>query len=177
MILLPQTFNENDWFVLISLLIAYAGVLRLPRLFPRTIAILVMFFSLTLAKGADNTLGVKPLDLYDTNEIPKFDLTDMLTWAIYPAAGYLFIYLYHRLRLNGMSIAVFIVLCSLFGIAFEAVCVYFNVFHYKGWTLLYSFITYLIVQSLTLLLFEYLQRHYKEHKKRNSKNMGWRRSG
>lgn len=88
--------NENDWFIIITLCTAYTLVYRLPSLFPRSLSILVMFFSLSLAKGADNTLGVKPLDLYDTNELPIFDIIDLLTWAIYPAAGYLFIYFFHR---------------------------------------------------------------------------------
>jgi hypothetical protein len=164
MIVFHPNINENDWFIVICLLLAYALVFRLPRLFPKSISALVMFFSLSLAKGADNTLGVKPLDLYDTNEIPKFDVIDLFTWAIYPAAGYLFIYLYHRLGVRGAYISIFIIICSLLSTWFEYICVQFKVFHYKEWTLTYSFITYLLVQQLTILLFEFLKYKYREAK-------------
>jgi hypothetical protein len=159
--MLPKTMNENDWFIIITLCTAYTLVYRLPSLFPRSLSILVMFFSLSLAKGADNTLGVKPLDLYDTNELPIFDIIDLLTWAIYPAAGYLFIYFFHRQRISGIYTAIYLIICAQLATWFEWICVHFRVFHYKDWTLAYSYVTYLIVQPLTIVFFEYLKRKYK----------------
>jgi len=117
-----------------------------------------MLFSLSLAKGSDNTLGTKPLDLYDTNQLPKFDWTDLLTWAMYPAFGYLFMHLYDRYRIRGYALPAFIVACSLFGSGFEYVCVLLDVFTYKSWILADSFIVCLWAQSLTILFFEWVKR-------------------
>jgi hypothetical protein len=160
MILPPKDISENDWLIAISLLLAYTAVFRLPRLFPKSIAILVMFFSLSVAKGADNTLGVPPLDLYDTNEIPKFDVTDLFTLGLYPAAGYLFIYAYHRLRIEGYAVPIYVVICSLLGTAYELLCVRFRVFEYKDWLPIQSFVTYLIAQGGVVFFFEWMKRVY-----------------
>ncbi len=157
-IYLPADFGSNDWFIMICLPIIYAIVWRLPSMLPRSISLLVMLFSLSLAKGADNTLGSKPLDLYDTNEMPKFDLTDLLTWGLYPAFGYLFIYAYQHYRIRGYALPIFVLVCALLGTGFEYICVQFGVFAYKEWILADSFVVYLLSQSLTILFFEWCRR-------------------
>jgi len=162
MILPPKDFGANDWFIIGCLILVYAIVWLLPRRLPRSVSLLVMLFSLSLAKGSDNTLGTKPLDLYDTNQIPKFDMTDLLTWALYPAFGYLFMYAYDRYRIRGYALPAFIVGCSLAGSGFEYVCVLLDVFTYKSWILADSFIVYLWAQSLTILFFEWLKRIVKQ---------------
>ena len=53
-------------------------------------------------------------------------------------------------------IAVYIVIWSTFGTAFEWLSSYFKVFIYKGWKPTYSFTFYLFIQSLTLLFFKYV---------------------
>jgi hypothetical protein len=160
MIYMPERFDGNDWFILISMLVAYGLVWFLPRAFPRSISLLVMIFSLSVAKGTDNTLGIKPFDLYDTNQLPKFDWTDLFTWLLYPAFGYLLIYFYQRLRIHGAAIPVYILIWASFATVYEAVSVYYQVFQYKGWTLHYSFVVYLLVQSLTLIFFHWIKREY-----------------
>jgi len=162
MILPPKDFGPNDWFIIGWLIIMYAIVWRLPRRLPRSVSLLVMLFSLSLAKGSDNTLGTKPLDLYDTNQIPKFDWTDLLTWALYPAFGYVFVHLYDRCRVRGYALPAFIVACSLFASGFEYVSVLLDVFTYKSWNLAHSFIVYLWAQSLTILFFEWMKRIVKQ---------------
>ncbi|TLS49745.1 hypothetical protein FE782_24060 [Paenibacillus antri] len=152
-------FDQNEWFLLISLAIAYTTVFRLPRLFPKSIALLIGLFSISLAKGADHTLGVAPLDYYDTNEIPVFDVSDFATWFLYPAAGYLYIYFYHRLRIAGPAIPVYVLVGSALGVCFELLSVKFQVFTYKEWNPGYSFIVYLLAQSATILFFT-LTKHW-----------------
>jgi hypothetical protein len=158
MIFLPKDFDANDWFVIVCLPVIYIVVWRLPRILPKSVSLLIMFFSLSLAKGADNTLGSKPLDLYDTNEMPKFDLTDLLTWGLYPAFGYLFIYMYQRFLIRGYALPMFVLTCAVLGTGFEYICVQFDVFAYKKWILADSFVVYLLSQALTILFFEWCKR-------------------
>jgi hypothetical protein len=160
MIYMPEHFDGNDWFILIGWIAAYGLILYLPREFPRSISCLVMLFSLSVAKGTDNTLGIKPFDLYDTNQLPKFDWTDLFTWLLYPAFGYFLIYFYQRLRIHGAAIPVYILIWASFATVFEALSVHFQVFEYKGWTLHYSFVVYLVVQTLTLIFFHLIKKEF-----------------
>ena len=153
MILPFHDFDANDWFILGCVAIGYLLVYRLRRTFPTSLMLLIMLFSLSLAKGADHTLGIKPLDWYDTNEIPVFDVADFMTWFIYPAAGFLFIHGYHRLRIQGLEIPLYILFSSAFAAGFEALCVQVQIFIYKEWNLGYSFVIYLVAQSLTLAFY------------------------
>jgi len=153
MILPFHDFDENDWFILGCIAVGYVLVYRLRRTFPLSLTLMVMLFSLSLAKAADHTLGIKPLDWYDTNEIPVFDVADLLTWFIYPVAGFLYVYSYHRLRIQGLEITAFILVSSLAAAAFELLCVQVQIFTYKEWNLGYSFVIYLASQSLTLAFY------------------------
>jgi len=159
MILYFHNISENDWFILICNLVAYAAAFRLRRAFPTSLVLLIGLFGLSLAKGADHTLGVDPLDFYDTNEIPVFDVTDLFTWFLYPVAGYLFVYAYYRLRVSGLAVPAFVLLSSGLAVGFELLCVKFHVFKYKDWTPAYSFAVYVIAQTATIGFFE-LVKHW-----------------
>ncbi|HZG77756.1 MAG TPA: hypothetical protein VEZ72_18020 [Paenibacillus sp.] len=161
MIIWFQDFDQNEWFILACLLIAYPIAFRLPRPFPKSFVVLIGLFSLSLAKGADHTLGVEPLDYYNTNEIPVFDATDFATWLLYPVAGYFFLYAYQRLRIQGLAIPVFVLGCSAAAPGFELICVRFRVFIYKDWEPGYSFLVYMLAQSATILFYALLRRWYR----------------
>ncbi|MCC3375472.1 hypothetical protein [Cohnella sp. REN36] len=152
------------WFNVVTLLAAYGLALRLPRAMPGSIAALVMIFSLTAAKGLDDTIGMKPYDWYDINVSSSIDFWDLVTWMIYPPVGYLFVYLFHVCRIRGLSIPVFLLLSALIGTGFEWLATVCGVFHYKGWSLRYSFLMYLVVQAATLAFFVVLKRQYHRTK-------------
>jgi len=155
-----HNFDANDWFIVICILLSYAIAFRLPRAFPRPLTALVALFGITLAKSADHTLGIKPLDFYDTNEIPVFDAADLATWLLYPVAAYLFVYAYHRMRIRGLWHTAFILAGAIGAAGFELLCLAFHVFSYKEWTLAYSFVVYLVSQSLTIAFFRIAKRSY-----------------
>ncbi len=170
MIVWLQDFDGNEWFILACLLIVYPIVFRLPRPFPKSFVFLIGLFTLSLAKGADHTLGVDPLDYYDTNEVPVFDVTDFATWLLYPAAGYLFVYAFHRFRVRGLSVPVYVLFCSGAAVGFELLCVRFQVFIYKEWNPGYSFVVYLLAQCVTLLFFVFLKRWYRARRTERNDN-------
>ncbi|HZG84764.1 hypothetical protein [Paenibacillus sp.] len=166
MILPFHNFNVNDWFILGCIVVGYFIVYRLRRTFPTSLTLLIMLFSLSLAKAADHTLGIKPLDWYDTNEIPVFDVADLLTWFIYPVAGFIFVHSYHRLRVQGLEIPAYILASSLIAAAFELLCVQVRIFTYKEWNLGYSFVIYLAAQTLTLAFYHKTKQWFLRGKRR-----------
>lgn len=156
---LPENFDQNEWFVLISLLISYAVVFFLPKRFPVSIAVIIMLFALNVARLFDHLLSTPHLELYTMMDTGKYELFDLLLYLLYPPFAYLFVYLFDRLRVRGYWIVFYLVVSSGFGTFFEWINVKFHVFQYFGWKLPYSFTVYLVTQTLTLLLFEFLRKH------------------
>lgn len=162
--ILPKTFDSNEWFIIIALIFTYLMVWLLPKQFPTSITILMLMYGATFARMTDRILGAKPYQLYDMNDTSKFDLMDLLTWCLYPSFGYFFLYLYDKWNLRGVATVIYIVLFAFFSIGFEWTTVKVGIFKYKDWKLSYSYPTYLIVLSSYLLFYHFLYKHYI-HKK------------
>jgi hypothetical protein len=157
-------FNVNVWFNIIAFLIGWILVFWLPQRLPKVVSTLIMMMSLAVSLGLDHTIGVPPIDTYDTNIKPWLTLSEIPTWGMYPIFGYLFIYLYDKLKIRGMIIPFYILCWSLFGTAFEALADTFRVYHYKVWELRYSFLVYMFTQLLTVIVFNILMNTFT-HKK------------
>lgn len=158
---LPKVFDQNEWFVLLWLIIGYTVIFFLPKRTPLSILLLIMLFSSTVARVSDHLLAAPRLDLYNIMDTGVYDFFDFLTYFLYAPFGFLFVFIYERMRLRGIETFFYIVIWSLFGTFFEGICVHFNVFTYNNWQLEYSFHVYLVTQSLTLGLFILLTRTHK----------------
>ncbi|MBB2482571.1 hypothetical protein H5P36_20580 [Bacillus sp. APMAM] len=157
MLPLPQKFDENEWFVIIGIIISYTIVFLLPKRFPISISILLMMFGSTVARISDHLLAAPRVDMYNLMDTPKFDLFDLVLNLFYAPFAYLFIYFFDKFRIKGFTILFYIIGCTLVGTMFEWLTKQFHVFIYEGWQLAYSFTVYFIIQSLTLLLFKWCQ--------------------
>jgi len=145
--------------VIFNILMFGAGafwVIRLPVRLPKSVSALIMVISLAIPLSLDHSIGVPPIDLYDTNIFPWLTLSELPTWGLYPISGYLFIYFYDKWKIKGLSIPIYVLAWTLFGTVFEAIAVSFGVFIYKGWALRYSFLIYLIVQLMIVIVFKIL---------------------
>lgn len=158
---LPQKFDQNEWFLIISILISYSIILFLPRRFPLGITILLMFFGSVVARLSDHFLASPKLDLYNLMDTPNYDLFDLVTYLLYAPFSYLFIYFYDKWKVKGLWNLLYILLCTAAGTLYEWVCKVFHLFTYKGWHLSYSFTIYLIVQCLALLFYHLVKRNYQ----------------
>ncbi|RAP76018.1 hypothetical protein [Paenibacillus montanisoli] len=149
--------KKNVLFTSACLIVAYTIIWRLRKALPASVSMIMMLFSLDLAFSLDNTLGLPPFDFYNTNIIPSFNGPDALTLLLYPAFGFLFTYFYYRFRISGVAITGYILLWAVLGVCFEALNVQFDVFQYKGWRLTYSFYIYLLVQTLMVLMYNFIR--------------------
>jgi hypothetical protein len=155
---LPEKFDQNEWFVLITLFLSFLVIILLPKKMPVRLAILMMIFSLTVARLADHLLATPRHDLYNIMDSGKFDAFDLVLYLVYAPFGYIFVYVYEWLKVKGYWILIYILLWSIFGAFFEWVSVQFKVFVYNGWELKYSFTFYVASQAITLLLYIYLKK-------------------
>lgn len=157
-----KLWNPGMTLLLVSIIAVYALAIALPSRLPRSASCLVMAFSVQVAKGLDNALGVKPVDVYDVNR-STLDLGDVMTWILYPPVGYLFIYAYDRYRVRGIGIAFYVLAWSVLATAYEALTVAFGIFKYKGWNIGYSYLIYFTVQTLTIVIYELAKRGIQAH--------------
>ncbi|KIL37784.1 hypothetical protein SD70_30770 [Gordoniibacillus kamchatkensis] len=157
----------NVWFSTFFFAAGWVLVALLPLRLPRSVSALVMMLSLALPLGMDHTIGVPPVDMYDTNVNPKLTFSELPTWGMYPVFGYLFIYLYDKWNIKGPAIALYVFGWAIVGTAFEALAVAFHVFRYKGWSLRYSYLVYVLVQLLTVAVFRLLMHVFVRTKKAN----------
>jgi hypothetical protein len=146
----------NVWFSVFGFAVGCFLIIRLPPRLPRTVSALIMMMSLALPLGLDHSIGVAPIDLYDTNVHPWLTFSELPSWGMYPIFGYLFIYVYDKWNIRGLAIPIYVLGWSLFGVAFEALSVTFDIFRYKGWSLRYSFLVYILTQLLTIIVFRIL---------------------
>lgn len=157
MLPLPIKFDENEWFIIGNLLFGFGAVYFLPKRFATTISILIMLFSMSIAKIVDHAIAGKPLDLYDIGDTKKYEFFDVIGYMMYLPYAYMSVYLYDKFSPKGFYLTIYITLMSLSGIIFEWIAVKLHVFTYVKWTLFYSFPVYLTVS----ILFNLIKKHLK----------------
>ncbi|WP_248926241.1 hypothetical protein [Paenibacillus hamazuiensis] len=164
---LPKRFDANEWFIIGGLIVGFVMVFPLRKKFPPSIGILLLFVGLTFAKVMDVIVGFQPFNLYDLNDSPQLEVTDVFLHFVYAPFGFVFIYLYERWRIRGISVIFYMLLYSLLGIGIEWIGVQMGVYHYKGWHLGYSYIVYLYMQCILLLFYRLLVAQYRKTKRPN----------
>jgi hypothetical protein len=163
--LLPEHFDANEWFVLFTFCVLVSTLFMLPRRFPRSVSIVFSCIGLGISQYADYILGVPPIDLYDADDTQFSELSDFFLYYLYAPFAYLFLYFFDKWKLRGLLISLYVLLCSAAGAGFEALAVYFHVFKYKGWSIGYSFVFYLFVQSVDVLLYYLIKKKYNQTKR------------
>lgn len=158
---LPESFDQNEWYLIISLFITFIFVLILPKRFPISITILIFLFAATVARVTDHILAGPPLDLYDVMDNTKFELFDLFSYFLYAPFAYFFVYFYVKWNIKGFFLFLYILACSISGVFFEWFSHYFHVIEYKWWKLPYSLTVYLIVQPVTLIFYEFINKARK----------------
>ncbi|MFK9091838.1 hypothetical protein [Bacillus salipaludis] len=167
MLALPEKFDSNEWFIVISLVVTYTFIFILPKRFPHTITIIMLFFSMAYVQVIDHILAGISWDLYDINDVREYEWFDLITWFLYPPFGYTFVYFFDKWSIRGVGIFWYVLLWAFIALGEEILSLKFNIFTYHEWKLSYSFPVYLITLSIYLLFFVYLKRTFE-----NLKNHG-----
>ncbi len=156
MLPLPEQFNENEWFIILTIVCGFILILFLPKRYPLVISILMILFTVTIAIIMDHLIATPPLDLYDLNDLKKYEVTDIITYLMYSPYALLCVYLFDKFDPKGIYITAYVILWSLFALGFECLAVFFNVFKFSGWTFLNSFAFYLLATSIYILFFRFI---------------------
>ncbi|WP_224724715.1 hypothetical protein [Paenibacillus vietnamensis] len=153
-IVYDNQFNMNEWYAIVLTVIGLAAIRFFPRSFSPLQTTFNLFIGVTLGLVFDHTIAIPPFDLYDFGDQSKYQLFDIISYAMYMPFGYWFIYWHERMRVGGLLTIVYIFVWAWIGIAAETAGVYVGMFHYKeGYRLAYSFPIYLLLQSAHLGLY------------------------
>lgn len=157
LLLLPKKFDANEWFVILTIGIGFTWLLFTPRRYPRSISVLVILFTVTMAIILDHSLASPPLDLYDINDYKQYEWIDVITYLMYSPYALLAVYIYDKWNPRGIHFTVYVICWSVFCVAFEWAAVKAHVFTFLHWNLVYSFSVYLIMTVLHISFFRFLR--------------------
>jgi hypothetical protein len=102
---------------------------------------------------ADMTIGVPPVDLYDSNDRAEFEIFDLIIFFIgYPPFAYLALNYYKPKVFTAIKTTIFIIICALSTTLFEWLALLADVFSFKGWKIYMSFLTYLVIYGFNISL-------------------------
>jgi hypothetical protein len=157
----PERFDANEWFVLAVIVVSYPIVWMLPRRFPTIVSLAILSLGVGVGFLADSLFAAPPADLFDVNDRKEYEIFDLLVYFQYPPFSYIYLYLYDRLRIKGLSVIGYVLLWSVAAYLIEAWASYLNVFHFtKGWSLHYSFVFYVFTQFALLPLFYVMKKQF-----------------
>jgi hypothetical protein len=159
---LPEQFDMNEWFIIISIVVSYTIMFLLPKRFPFSVSILMLLFAIFVARTTDEVLAGPNVDLYNVIDSGKYELFDLISYAMYAPFAYFFVYFFDLLKPRGFYLFLYIVSFSLIGWGFEWISAKFQIFTYIEWKFIFSLAVYLVIQPLTLLFFHLVNSVHKE---------------
>jgi len=158
MLQLPERFDLNEWFVLVSAVLAMSVALSLPKRFSSAEISAYVVFTIYLSQTVDSLIAVAPYDFYDVNDSPKLELADVVIYYLcYPPFTYVYLYFYDKWHVRGWRRAAYVVGYSLLSVLLEWLANICHVYTYKGWKLYGSFFVYVGVYTLYILVFRFVR--------------------
>jgi hypothetical protein len=157
----PVRFDLNEWFIITITVIGWSVYLLLLRdRFPLIILIGLWLFNFYLAQTIDFAIAQgPPIDLYDYNDLPQYEWSDLFMYLFtYPTATFFIVWGYIRFRPRGWWFAAFLVANALMSVSLEAVAWICYVYHYRGWTLFYSFLFYIVTTAMNIAVYRLIVR-------------------
>jgi hypothetical protein len=156
---LPEKFDENEIFIILSTVLTWAIMFKLPRNLSAVTIMIIWTFNVFLALLADITITVKPNDFYYTIDHKTHELFDVILHFItYPTLPYFVVHFYQYKKPKGLRQLFYLIFWAGVAIAIEWTSVRFHVFTYTGWKLYFSFCTYFIVFAANIWLTKFIEK-------------------
>lgn len=153
-----NSFNVNEWSIVISLFVGTLLVLMLPKRFTKKNTCVYLMFGVFFGFLFDHTLAILPVSYYVINDNSTFELMDFLSHVMYAPFSYLFFYLYDLFSIKPRFSMLYILVWVFVSVGIERLSVIAGIFHYRhGYSIYYSFVIYLLVQSIWVLFYRIIQ--------------------
>lgn len=165
MLPLPIQFDQNEWYIVINIVIGYSCVFFLPKRYPRAISILVVLLCVSMAIILDHSIAAPPPDMYDINDYKKYEWMDVITYFMYSPYALIVVYFYDKFEPKGLYYTAYIIGWSALAVFFEWLAVKCHVFTYNTWRLPYSFSVYIFLTPLQLSFFRLIKNYFYKSSK------------
>nr|WP_263327327.1 hypothetical protein [Neobacillus sp. Marseille-Q6967] len=154
-----NSFDMNEWFVIISLLSLTILIWFLPKIFSLLEGTAYFLYGVFVVTFFDHTTSVPSWDLYDVNDDSKYNLMDFITYVMNGPYSYFFMYLYVKWNIRGLKNLFYIIIWSMFSVLIEWVGVKIGLYHYdKGYKMYWSFPIYMLVQTILIMYHHRIKR-------------------
>jgi hypothetical protein len=153
------TFDWNEWFFIIAVLISLLLFLLIRSYFPPVIVFFIFIFNFWYVSTIDYFLIATPFKLYFFGDNPTYELSGgLFHFFMYPCASILFLYVYDKWELYGRKTIWYILFWTGFSLFFEWLSVHNRALTYTGWKLYYSIPTYPLTAVLLIVLFRFIKK-------------------
>ncbi|MET3698725.1 hypothetical protein SAMN05877753_10441 [Bacillus oleivorans] len=160
--MLWESFDKNEIYILVMLFIAYAAFFLFPKKLPRYITILFLVWGFASSSLFDFTIGGGLFDFYRVNDSNRYELSDLLTYFLFATFSYFFIYFYKVLNINKKYFILYILGWTLIGLTMEKVSTWMGVTHYQhGYKMYFSVAVFLVVQTTTVVYYELIRLNFR----------------
>lgn len=157
--MLWETFDKNEIYISVMLLIAYSAFFIFPKVLPRNITALFLVWGFASSTLFDFTIGGGMIDFYKVNDSNKYELFDLLSYFLFAVFSYFFVYFFEVLKVRGIGFVIYIAGWSLVGLAMEKVSSLMGLTYYQnGYEIYYSLAVFLVVQSTTALYYQLVRK-------------------
>jgi len=164
-----SAFNENEWFVIISIIVMNLAIWFAPKIFSTLESVGYYIFGIYIGLFYDHTLSIKPWDYYDVNDNSSYQFIDFLSYVMYGPYGYFFVYFYVKWNIKKLKIIPYILLWSGLSMLLEWIGLKVGLFHFdKGYKMYWSFPIYLLSQTMIIVFYHLSIRHVKTGNKQRS---------
>jgi hypothetical protein len=156
-------YDWNEWFFLISSIVALLSYLPIRKYFPPVTVILIWVYNLSLVSTIDYFLIATPFKLYYFGDNPTYELSGALFHLfMYPCASLVFLYIYDKFELYGKKTAWYILFWTGFSILYEWISVKNKALVYTGWKLYYSIPVYPVAAIFLIIFFHFTNKKLRE---------------
>ncbi|SDO99231.1 hypothetical protein SAMN04487897_12941 [Paenibacillus sp. yr247] len=160
-----NSFNANEWFVILSLLSLNILVFIIPKIFSLLEGTAHYIYGFYIGMFFDHTIGIRPWDFYDVNDTSDYQFIDFLSYFMFCPYSYFYIYLYEKLNIKGYMHLIYVLSWTCFSLVMEWIGVQVGLYHYdKGYKMYWSVPIYLLAESMQIIYYHFIKR--KENFKR-----------
>ncbi|MCL7748617.1 hypothetical protein [Halalkalibacter alkaliphilus] len=156
--ILWEQLGINELSILMMLIVVFTVFGLLPKRLPRYITLLSLLWGLASGMFFDFTIGGGLFDFYQVNDSPRYELFDLLYYILFAPFSYFFIYFYEKLEINKKIFVWYIIGWSIVGVGVNWLYTQLEIIHFhSGYILPYSFVVFLVVQTITGLYYELIK--------------------
>ncbi|WP_134703671.1 hypothetical protein [Ammoniphilus sp. YIM 78166] len=161
-VIYEQSFDANEWFVILNLVVMHVLILISPKILPLLEGLAHYLYGPFIGMFWDHTISVRPWDFYDVNDNSSYQVMDVFSYIMFGPYSYFVIYLYVKLGIKGYTHILYVIVWAGLALIMEWIGVQLGLYHYdKGYQMYWSFPIYLLTLGMQIVYHHLIQKEKK----------------